>query len=96
MTGPVWKGTQSAFEKEYSRLRKKIGIATREFENCIRDSYISYQMALLNDAQKVASFVGNSPQMVHNNYRELKPREEAEEWFAVYPQQIQPNVIVAA
>ena len=96
MTGHVWKGTQSAFEKEYSRLRKEIGIATKEFENCMRDSYISYQMALLNDAQKVASFAGNSPKQVYDKYRELKPREEAEEWFAVYPQQIQPNVIVAA
>ena len=67
-----------------------------DFENCMRDSYVSFQMALLNDAQKVSAYVGNSADKIHNNYRELKSRKEAEEWFAVYPQPEQYNVIIAA
>jgi len=92
--GLVWRGTFNSFEGAYRVLRKKVGIAGKQ--NCLRHSYASYRMAIVNDAPKVANEMGNSPAMIYRNYRKLVTPLQAEEWFAVFPQQTQSNVIVAA
>jgi len=93
-TGLVWKRTFTAFEGAYTKLRKKTGIAGKD--NCMRHSYASYRMAILNDAAKVASEMGNSPAIIYRDYRKLVTPEQAQQWFAVYPQQTQSNHTVAA
>ncbi len=93
-TGLVWKRTFTAFEKTYQALRVKAGITGKQ--NCMRHSFASYRMAILNDAPKVASEMGNSPPMIYRNYRKLVTPQQAEQWFAVYPKQTQPNIIIAA
>ena len=62
----------------------------------MRHSFASYRMAILNDAPKVASEMGNSPPMIYRNYRKLVTPQQAEQWFAVYPKHTQSNVIIAA
>lgn len=66
------------------------GIATRH--NGLRDSCITYRMAILKDAARVADESGNSPAMIARSYREVAlpdgrlvtPRL-AKAWFAVTP-----------
>lgn len=53
--------------------------------NGLRHSYISYQMALLRDAAKVAEQCGNSPQQVQENYKANATEREAKKWFAIAP-----------
>jgi hypothetical protein len=40
-----------------------------------------------------AAEAGNSPQMLHQHYRALATRAEAEKWFAVKPSKSAKNVI---
>ena len=53
-------------------------------------------MAILNDAAKVASEMGNSPAIIYRDYRKLVTPQQAQQWFAVYPHQTQSNHTVAA
>jgi len=62
----------------------------------MRHSYASYRMAILNDAAKVASEMGNSPAIIYRDYRKLVTPQQAHQWFAVLPEQTQSNLIVAA
>lgn len=53
--------------------------------NALRHSYISYQMAILRDAAKVAEQCGNSPQQVQANYKANALESDAKKWFDVCP-----------
>ena len=53
--------------------------------NGLRHSYISYQMAILRDAAKVAEQCGNSPEQVQANYKANATESEAKRWFSVRP-----------
>lgn len=53
--------------------------------NGLRHSYISYQMAILRDAAKVAEQCGNSPEQVQANYKANATETEANRWFSVRP-----------
>jgi hypothetical protein len=55
--------------------------------NGLRHSFISYRLAEIQSADKVALEAGNSPQMVFKHYRELVRPEDAKAWFAVMPTQ---------
>lgn len=54
-------------------------------QNGLRHSYISYQMAILRDAAKVAEQCGNSPEQVQANYKANATESEAKKWFAIRP-----------
>jgi hypothetical protein len=64
-------------------LARKIGITWPH--NGLRHSYISYRIALVKDAAKVALEAGNSPDIIFKHYRELVTEEAAETWFAISP-----------
>lgn len=51
-------------------------------KNGLRHSYISYQLAILNDTARVALEAGNSPDVIFAHYRELVTPEAAKAWFA--------------
>lgn len=53
--------------------------------NALRHSFISYRLADVQDAAKVALEAGNSPAMIFAHYRELVTLEDAKAWFAVSP-----------
>lgn len=64
--------------------------------NALRHSCISYRMAATNDENTVAAESGNSPKMIHKNYRELVLAETAVEWFAIVPAKTDSNIIPMA
>ena len=55
--------------------------------NALRHSYASYRLAQVEDAGKVSLEMGNSPQKLFTNYRQLVTRAQAERWFSVMPRQ---------
>ncbi|HEV3394462.1 MAG TPA: site-specific integrase [Chthoniobacterales bacterium] len=53
--------------------------------NALRHSYATYRLAVTADAARVALEMGNSPQKLITNYRELADPEEAQRWFSIIP-----------
>ena len=64
---------------ETARLGKFIG--GKWPHNCLRDSFISYSVALTKDRKAVAYAAGNSEAMIAQSYEELKPEALAKEYF---------------
>lgn len=56
-------------------------------DNGLRHSFVSYRLAEVQDAAKVAMEAGNSADVVFRHYRELVKPSDAVKWFAVAPEQ---------
>jgi integrase len=82
-SGPVTQGTKTGVE--VSAIAKKLGI--RWPHNALRHSYISYRIAEVKDAARVALEAGNSAEIIFKHYRELVTEQEAQEWFSILPPQ---------
>ncbi|MDF1738668.1 MAG: hypothetical protein P1U86_05875 [Verrucomicrobiales bacterium] len=54
-------------------------------EDVLRHSYGSYRLALIKDTQKLASEMGNSPEIIVKNYRRPVSEKAAKEWFDLSP-----------
>jgi integrase len=54
-------------------------------KNGLRHSFCSYRYAILQNEHQVSAEMGNSPQMVFANYRELVTKEDAQKWFNIFP-----------
>lgn len=53
--------------------------------NVLRDSFISYRIAIVQSADQVALEAGNSASIIFKHYRELTTPEVAEKGFAILP-----------
>lgn len=84
-TGNVWKGTGNDLQHVRKEVVKAAGVKWKD--NGARHSYISYRLAEVQDAAKVALEAGNSPNVVFKHYRELVKPSAAKAWFAVSPEQ---------
>lgn len=63
------------------QLLSKPGLPRKH--NAFRHSYISYRLAQINDAPRVAMECGNSPKIIFRHYRQIVGPEAAEEWFSI-------------
>ena len=91
MTGPIWKGTRGQWDHGLTKLRKANGI---KGHNLLRHSYASYRLADVQDAGKVSLEMGNSPNVLLRDYRELVTPTQAKEWFSVLPEE--PEKMISA
>ena len=57
--------------------------------NVLRDSFISYRIAIVQSADQVALEAGNSASIIFKHYRELTTPEVAEKWFGILPKDSQ-------
>lgn len=62
--------------------------------NILRHSYASYRLAQCQDAARVALEMGNSPQMLFRNYRELADEKDAAYWFNIIPSEAAAKKII--
>lgn len=83
-TGRVWQRTSNDLQHVRSATVKAAGAAWKD--NGARHSYISYRLAEIQDAAKVALEAGNSPNVVFKHYRELVKPADAVKWFNVKPE----------
>ena len=68
-----------------SQLSRALGIEWPP--NVLRHSFISYRIAIVQSADKVALEAGNSPSIIFKHYRELTTPEVAEKWFSILPKE---------
>lgn len=80
-SGPLFKTRRDA-DRAIS-FAKACGI--RWPTNALRHSYASYRLAVTANAARVALEMGNSPQKLMSNYRELVDEGQANAWFAILP-----------
>lgn len=81
--GRVWQGTSNDLQHARAAVVKAARVSWKD--NGARHSYISYRLAHVQDAAKVALEAGNSPNVVFKHYRELVKPADAVKWFAVSP-----------
>jgi integrase len=62
--------------------------------NVLRHSYATYRLAQCKDAARVALEMGNSPQMLFRNYRELVDEKDAADWFNIVPSEAASKKII--
>ena len=62
--------------------------------NVLRHSYATYRLAQCHDAARVALELGNSPQMLFRNYRELADEKDAADWFGIIPREAAAKKII--
>ena len=82
MTGSIWKGSQAQWDHALDDLHKATGI---KGHNLLRHSYASYRLADVQDAGKVSLEMGNSPNVLLRDYRELVTPAQGKQWFSVMP-----------
>jgi integrase len=75
---------EDALQKALSDLRERVA-AVAWGKNALRASALSYQLARSQNAAETALQMGNSPQVLMRDYRELATPEQAAEWFAIDP-----------
>jgi integrase len=70
-------------------------LGTQWPNNVLRHSYATYRLAQCQDAARVALEMGNSPQMLFRNYRELADEKDASDWFGIIPPEAAQKKIIA-
>jgi integrase len=68
---------------QFAKLSKKCGVPWKK--NGLRHSFISYRVAKVESAEKVALEAGNSAAVIHSNYLRMVTKAQANQWFAIKP-----------
>jgi integrase len=89
-TGSLWTGGEKLFQHRAFDLTKAAGVTRKS--NGLRHSFCSYHFALHANENLTAAQAGNSPAMIHQHYKGLATKAEAEKWFNVQPAKAE-NVI---
>jgi integrase len=82
-TGPVWTLSYDRFHEKFGKLREPLKIPNRR--NGLRHSYCTYHFSMHGNENLTAAEAGNSPGMLHSNYKGLATKEQGAAWFAVAP-----------
>jgi integrase len=85
MEGKVWNQITgvNGYERASVRLRGSLKIPSRR--NGLRHAFCTYHFALHSNENLTAAQAGNSPAMIHQHYKGLATKAEAEKWFSVMP-----------
>jgi integrase len=99
-SGLVWIQCLDKFHTDFKKLLKACetveSLKVTPKRNGLRHGFVSAHYALHSDEGLTAKEAGNSPDMVHKNYKGLLTRTQAEAWFAVTPPARPENLITLA
>lgn len=79
----IWRHGPERYLRRIARLSKKSGVKWKN--NALRHSFISYRLALVQDAAKVALEAGSSSSVVLRHHKAQVTPAAAVSWFAVKP-----------
>jgi integrase len=82
-SGKLWQGNERKYQRLFSKLCRNINITRKN--NALRHSYCSYHLKLHSNESFTAEQAGNSPAIIHSNYKSAITKAEAEKWFKVVP-----------
>lgn len=89
--GPLCAGDDRATDNRMAALFRDAGVTTQH--NGLRDSFVSYRLAILGDVGKVSQESGHSPSELEQSYRAVRlpdgrliTKALAEKYFAICPQ----------
>lgn len=88
--GKLWPTYDNAFQIQFPEVCKQAGVKRKA--NGLRHAFCTYHFAAHANENLTAALAGNSPAMIHSNYKGLATKTEAEKWFAVAPAKAE-NVI---
>ncbi len=77
-----WNSAQT-LSRSWTRRADAVGVDYKK--NAMRNSYVSYRLAVVKDIAQVALESGNSPGVIQENYLELVTEAEAQKWFSIVP-----------
>lgn len=92
--GPVVDMSDQEFRKRWETCRKDAGIVEWPHD-ALRHSFATYHLAAFNDIGKLSLQMGNSPQVIHSNYKGLTSKADAERFWALRPATNAAEKIVA-
>lgn len=90
-SGPLWPLGEDRYQERFGELRAELKIPSRA--NGLRHAFCTYHFALHANENLTAQQAGNSPAMIHQHYKGLATRAEAEAWFAVKPADAPANIV---
>ena len=82
-SGKLWSFHEITFQEHFRDLCELAKVTRKS--NGLRHGFCSYHFALHSNENLTAAQAGNSPAMIHSNYKGLATRAEAEKWFNVKP-----------
>lgn len=82
-TGKVFPSGVNYFQELFGGLRDELNISIRR--NGLRHAYCTYHFAKHANENLTAQQAGNSPAMIHQHYKGLATKADADEWFDVMP-----------
>ena len=89
--GALWTQSRDTYHAAFVELRESLKIPARK--NGLRHAFCTYHFALHGNENLTAAQAGNSPSVIHQAYKGLATKAEAEKWFKVLPPKAAKNVI---
>ena len=86
--GKLWPGHEVTFQQKFAHLCEAAKVQGKSVErkhNGLRHAFCTYHFALHANENLTAQQAGNSPTMIHQHYKGLATKTEAEKWFSVMP-----------
>ena len=80
-SGKLWAGTESQFQKTFLGLANDLSIDRKD--NGLRHGFVTFHFAKYSQEGETSKQSGNSPKMLHTNYKGLATKAEAEKWFDI-------------
>jgi integrase len=90
-TGKLWAGHEITFQQHLAALCDAAKVT--RITNGLRHSFCTYHFAAHANENQTAQQAGNSPAMIHQHYKGLATKADAEKWFAVMPPGVAENVV---
>jgi integrase len=79
--GPLWQATEQNFQKRVSNLCQEVGVT--RVQNGLRHSFCTYHFGFNENENLTSKEAGNSPVILHRDYKGLATKAEAKEWFNI-------------
>jgi integrase len=103
LTGKICTLHEITWQQHFCKVCEKAQVAVKgkmlpveRKPNGLRHAFCTYHFALHGNENLTAQQAGNSPAMLHGNYKGLATKTEAEKWFAVAPERPANIVPLAA